>query len=219
MKLSAYSRLKRLLEKQQLSVPELHRRMRSRGFQVNIKSLYRLSDEDQAVQRLDLQVAGAICQVCAVPLSEWIVFEQDDGWLRPLAADRQARPDLLMAKNSAGQMTEAERSEVPTLVREAEEINLASGSSSDPRSPRPAAAPAPSGEDEQTARNERRIHLIRKRTRKGLSDLEEAELRQLQKAVRQHIDAAHPLPTGFLREMWQEVQQAASRLPEQTPEK
>jgi hypothetical protein len=125
MKLSAYSRLKRLLKQQQLSVPELHRRMRSRGFRVNVKSLYHLTDEDQPVQRLDMRVAGAICQVCAVPLSEWIVFEQDDGRLRTLAPDKQERLDLLMAKNSAGPMTEAERNELQTLVREAEEITLA----------------------------------------------------------------------------------------------
>ena len=125
MKLSAYSRLKRLLKQQQLSVHELHRRMRSGGFRVNIKSLYHLSDEDQPVQRLDMRVAGAICQVCAVPLSEWIVFEQDDGSLRIVEPDRQALLDLLMAKNSAGQMTEAERNELQTLVREAEEITLA----------------------------------------------------------------------------------------------
>ena len=125
MKVSGYSRLKRLLEQQRLSVPKLHRRMRSRGYQVNVKLFYRLSDEDQPVQRLDMQVAGAICQVCAVPLSEWIVFDQDDGSLRTLAADRQARLDRLMAKNSAGQLTEAERNELQALVREAEEITLA----------------------------------------------------------------------------------------------
>ena len=124
MIICAYSRLKRLLKQQQLSVPDLHRRMRSRGFRVNIKSLYHLSDEDQPVQRLDMRVAGAICQVCAVPLSEWIVFEQDDGRLRTLAPDRQERLDLLMAQNSAGPMTQAERSELQTLVREAEEITL-----------------------------------------------------------------------------------------------
>jgi hypothetical protein len=124
MKLSAYSRLKRLLKQQQLSVPELHRRIRSGGLRVNVKSLYRLSDDDQPVQRLDMQVAGAICQTCAVPLSEWIVFEQDGGRLRTLAPDRQERLDLLMAKNSAGQLTEAERTELQTLVHEAEEITL-----------------------------------------------------------------------------------------------
>src|SRR5688572_19518895 len=121
MKLSAYSRLKRLLKQQQLSVPELHRRLRSGGFRVNVKSLYRLSDEDQPVQRLDMQVAGAICQVCAVPLSEWIVFEEDNGRLRALATDRQERLDVLMAKNSGGQLTATERDELQALVREAEE--------------------------------------------------------------------------------------------------
>lgn len=125
MKLRAYSRLKRLLKQQQLSIPELHRRMGSRGFQVNIKSLYHLSDEDHPVQRLDMQVAGAICQVCAVPLSEWIIFEPDDGRLRSLDPSKQVRLDLLMTKNSAGQMTEAERNELQKLVREAEEITLA----------------------------------------------------------------------------------------------
>jgi hypothetical protein len=124
MKLNAYSRLKRLLKQQQLSVPELHRRIRGGGFRVNVKSLYRLSDEDQPLQRLDMQVAGAICQVCAVPLSEWIVFVPDDGRLRTLASDRQERLDLLMAKNSAGQLTDAERNELQTLVREAEEMTL-----------------------------------------------------------------------------------------------
>jgi hypothetical protein len=125
MKLSAYSRLKRVLKQQALSVPELHRRMRHGGFRINIKSLYHLSDESRPVQRLDMRVAGAICQVCAVPLSEWIVFEPDEGKLRALTSDRQERLDKLMEKNSAGQITEAERDELQTLVREAEEITLA----------------------------------------------------------------------------------------------
>ena len=123
--MNAYSRLKRLLQQQRLSVPELHRRMRRQGYQINIKSLYRLSDDNQPVERLDMRIAGAICQVCAVPLSEWIVFEEDDGRLRALAADQQERLELLMAKNNAGQLTETERSELQTLVRAAEEITLA----------------------------------------------------------------------------------------------
>jgi hypothetical protein len=124
MKLNAYSRLKHLPKQQQLSVPELHRRLRRHGFRVNITSLYRLSDEDQPVQRLDMQVAGAICQVLTVPLSEWIVFEPDEGRLRTLASEKQERLDLLVGKNSAGQMTGAERDELQTLVRGAEKITL-----------------------------------------------------------------------------------------------
>jgi Fe2+ or Zn2+ uptake regulation protein len=120
----AYSRLKRLLRQRQISVLELHRRMQESGFRVNLKSLYRLMDEYQSIERLDLRVAGAICQVCAVSLSEWIVFDESVH-LRTLAADRQASLNALMVKNNEGQLTERERLELRSLVREAEEITLA----------------------------------------------------------------------------------------------
>ena len=66
----AYSRLKRLLKQQRMSVPEPHRRMCSQGLHINVKSLYRLSNDTQPVDRLDMRVAGAICQICAIPLSD-----------------------------------------------------------------------------------------------------------------------------------------------------
>ena len=123
--MTARSRLKRVLKQQHLSVPELHRRIADSGIRVDLKSLYRLSREDQPVGRLDMRVAGAVCQVCAVPLSEWIVFEDDGGKLRALAPERQERLDLLMAKNNEGRLAGAERRELQMLVREAEEIALA----------------------------------------------------------------------------------------------
>ena len=73
--MNAYSRLKRLLQQRYLSVSELQSRMQRQGFHVNVKSLYRLSDELYPVDRLDMRVAGAICQACEVSFSEWIVFE------------------------------------------------------------------------------------------------------------------------------------------------
>jgi hypothetical protein len=76
------------------------------------------------VERLDLRIAGAICQVCAVPLSEWIIFEEEGG-LRTLSPDQQERLEALMAKNNAGRLTEAERDELKSLVREAEQLTLA----------------------------------------------------------------------------------------------
>jgi hypothetical protein len=125
MLMNAYSRLKRILQQQKISIPELHRRILSRGLQINIKSLYRLSDENQPIERLDLRVAGAICQACAVPLSAWIVFDQEDGKLRKLTSDQQERLELLMSRNNAGQLTDAERNELQALVHAAEEITLA----------------------------------------------------------------------------------------------
>lgn len=121
----AYSYLKRLLKQQQLSVPELHRRIRVRGLNVNLKSLYRLSDDKHPVDRLDMRVAGAICLVFAVPLSDWIVFEEETQTLHTLAPQKQTRLNLLMAKNNQGDLDTLEREELRSLVGEAEQITLA----------------------------------------------------------------------------------------------
>jgi hypothetical protein len=121
----AYSRLKHLLHSRQLSVPELHRRLGRQGFHVNLKSLYRLGNEELPLERLDLRVAGAICKVCEVPLSELIAFETGRTRLRRLSAGKQRRLDALMGRNNEGQLTGAERNELEALVREAEEITLA----------------------------------------------------------------------------------------------
>jgi hypothetical protein len=123
--MNAYSHLKRLLKQRRMTVPELHRRMRTQGLYVNVKSLYRLSNDNQPVDRLDMHVAGAICQVCAVPLSDWIVFEAELGTLRTLAPETQIRLDDLMTKNNAGSLADREREELRALVREAEEITIA----------------------------------------------------------------------------------------------
>jgi len=50
------------------------------------------------------------------------------------------------------------------------------------------------GEFRMAADNARRIDLIRKRTREGLTAAEETELKQLQTEIRQRVDARHPLP-------------------------
>jgi hypothetical protein len=121
----AYSRLRKLLGDCELSIPELHRRILGNGLRINIRSLYRLSDEEQPIERLDLRVAGAICQACAVPLTAWIVFEEEAGQLQTLAADQQDRLEFLMARNNAGPLTDREKNELQALVRAAEAITLA----------------------------------------------------------------------------------------------
>jgi hypothetical protein len=120
----AFSQLRRLLGQRRMTVPELHRRIQQRGVSVNLKSLYRLSRDDQPVERLDLRVAGVICQVCAVPLSELIAFETRKAQLRRLSAAKQKRLDFLMGKNNEGRLTNAERGELEALVAEAEDITL-----------------------------------------------------------------------------------------------
>jgi hypothetical protein len=121
----AFSRLKRVLDEQNMTVPQLHRCLRERGLHVNLKSLYRLNNDQQPLQRLDLGVAGAICQVFTLPLSELIAFEAPQHKLRRLSAAKQKRLDRLMAKNNEGSLTDAERHDLQALVREAEAVMLA----------------------------------------------------------------------------------------------
>jgi len=120
----AYSRLKRVLSELKITVPELHRRILSRGIRVNLKSLYRLSNEHQPIERLDLRVAGAICEVCEVALSDLITFETVVENLRRLEAKKQKRLSTLMAKNNDGLLTKNEREELQALVREVEDLSL-----------------------------------------------------------------------------------------------
>ena len=64
----AFSQLKRVLGERRLSVPQLQRRLEEHGLTVNLKSLYRLAKDDQPLERLNLRVAGMICQVCDLSL-------------------------------------------------------------------------------------------------------------------------------------------------------
>ena len=120
----AFSQLKRVLGECGMSVPELRRRLEQHGLSVNLKSLYRLARDDAPLERLNLRVAGMICQVCEVPLSRLIAFETMDPRLRRLSTAKQRRLDVLMAGNNEGRLTPAERKELQGLVREAEEIAL-----------------------------------------------------------------------------------------------
>ncbi len=122
--LQAYSRLKQVLSRQQLTIPELLRRIEQHGLHVNPKSLYRLSNEHQPLQRLDLRIAGAICQVCDVSLSDLVDFESEAKTLSQLSAAKQRRLDTLMARNNEGKLTAAEERELRELVDEAETITL-----------------------------------------------------------------------------------------------
>ena len=120
----AFSQLRRVLDDRRMSVSELRRQMLGQGVSVNLKSLYRLNDNQRPIGRLDLRVAGVICQVCQVPLSELIAFEIPASKLQRLPAAKQKLLDALMTKNNSGVLTSAERNNLQTLVQEAQELTL-----------------------------------------------------------------------------------------------
>jgi len=122
--LVAYSRLRKILDERRLSVPELHRRLQQQDRGVNIKSLYRLNDAQQPLTRLDLRVAGAICQLCDVTLADLVDFSAQGAKLATLAAEKQDRLDMLMDKNNQGRLSRKEQRELQDLVRETQDITL-----------------------------------------------------------------------------------------------
>jgi hypothetical protein len=122
--LQAYSRLKRILSKHKMTVPELRRRIRESGVSVTLKSLYRLNDAAQPLERLDLRLAGAICRACRTQLSDWIVFQKSPTKLRRLSVAKQHRLDGLLEMNRDSRLSGSEREELQALVRETEELSL-----------------------------------------------------------------------------------------------
>ncbi len=120
----AYSRLGQLLSARRMTVPELNKRMREQGLAANLKSLYRLSVRHRPVERLDLRLAAALCQVLEVSLSELVMFDSSQPELRSLPEDQQSRLDTLMARSRAGSLLPAEREEFVRLVSLTEEIML-----------------------------------------------------------------------------------------------
>jgi hypothetical protein len=120
----AYSRLQHVLAQRSLTVPELHRRLERHKVKVNIKSLYRLNDAQQPLARLDLRVAGAICQLCDVTLADLVDFSGEGAKLEKLPAEKQRRLDELMRKNNEGQLTKRQQTELRQLVAETQKITL-----------------------------------------------------------------------------------------------
>lgn len=122
--IQAYSRLKKILDERELTITELHRLMQEREIDINIKSLYRLNDTHQPLSRLDLRVAGAICELCEVDLSELVDFSQQGTQLDRLSDENQQRLDTLMEKNNDGKLNKKEQTELKSLVRKTQQITL-----------------------------------------------------------------------------------------------
>jgi DNA-binding Xre family transcriptional regulator len=119
----AYSRLKFLLEERALSRAELQRRLLARERHFNAKTLYRLADPDQPLERIDLRVAGAICRVLGIGLGDLIVFAEPAASMLETLSDRdQERLEQLMARHNEGQLAADELGELGALVERAETL-------------------------------------------------------------------------------------------------
>jgi hypothetical protein len=119
----AYSRLRFLLEERDLSRAELQRRLLAQERHFNAKTLYRLADPDQPLERIDLRVVGAICRVLGIGLGELIAFAEPTATaLATLSDSEQERLEQLMARHNEDQLAGGELDELRELVERAESI-------------------------------------------------------------------------------------------------
>lgn len=121
----AWSRLKFLLDQQHLTTADLVRRVSDQGDRVNAKSLYRLADPEEPLEKVDMRVIGAICQALHVGIGDLLTFDEPLV-IEEYPASKQARMDGLLARHKGGEapLSSAERAELQALVEEAEAIAL-----------------------------------------------------------------------------------------------
>lgn len=122
--LRAYSRLGKILAGRNMTVADLGRLLGRRKIQLNPKTLYRLSDPTAPIERLDMAVAGEVCEALKIDLSELVSFEAARPSLSRLTPSHQRRLDALLERQSEGTLGGRERQELASLVEEAEQLTL-----------------------------------------------------------------------------------------------
>ena len=119
----AWSTLLTLLAEKNLTVVDLYEKLPERGFDVNKKSLYRLTASDP-VQKIDTAIARAICESLDEGLGDLIQFQRPKFELRRLDPRSEKELASLMERNNEGKLTEKERARLQTLLDEAQKITL-----------------------------------------------------------------------------------------------
>jgi len=119
----AWSTLPNLLAEKNLTVADLHQILQKRGFEVNKKSLYRLT-ASQPVQKLDTAIVRAVCEALDVRLQDLIQFQKPKFELKRLDPKSQQALDRLMDKNNEGELTKAEQARFKALLEEVQSITL-----------------------------------------------------------------------------------------------
>ena len=102
----AWSTLRTLLAEKNLTVVDLHEKLREQGFEVNKKSLYRLATS-HPVQKIDTAIARAVCEALDVGLEDLIQFQKPRFELQRL-----------------NRRSEKERARFKTLLDEVQKITL-----------------------------------------------------------------------------------------------
>jgi len=115
----AYSRLKIVLEGKSLSTADLVRAIADQGDRINPKSIYRLVDPEEPIEKADMRVISAICQALGLTIGDILTFEEPDV-IEQFPPAKQDRMDKLML--SVNKLSAEDLAELRALVDEAEGI-------------------------------------------------------------------------------------------------
>jgi DNA-binding Xre family transcriptional regulator len=115
----AWSTLRTLLAEKNLTVVDLHEKLREQGFEMNKKSLYRLA-ASHPIQKIDTAIARAVCEALNVGLEDLIQFQKPRLELQRLNRRSEKELDRLMDNNNEGKLTEKQRARLKTLLDEVE---------------------------------------------------------------------------------------------------
>lgn len=119
----AYSTFPDFLAKHHLTVSEAYQRLLRRGFKFDKKTLYRLASREP-IQTISTPIVGAVCEEFNIGLNELLTWERPKPKLHRIDPKTQARLDELMAKNTEGSLTAAEKKELASVGETVERLSL-----------------------------------------------------------------------------------------------
>jgi hypothetical protein len=119
----AFSRLKVILDEKGLSAADVVRRIAEQGDRINPKSVYRLVDPEEPLEKVDMRVIGAVCQALSIGIGDVLTFDEPT-IIEEMPAASQARMDELMVRHKSGShpLSEPEIADLRRLVDEAEAV-------------------------------------------------------------------------------------------------
>ncbi len=115
----AYSRLKSVLEAEKLTTAELVRRIADSGARINPKSIYRLADPQEPLEKVDMRVISVVCDALGVGIGDLLTFDEPT-IVEQFDPVKQSRLDALLARRDT--LAPDEHIELRELVRAAEEV-------------------------------------------------------------------------------------------------
>ena len=96
---------------------DLQRQLSAADATVNVKTLYRLADPNQPLERIDLRVVGPICRTLDINLRDLVVFAEPEEMFETLPAHQQRRLEELMEQHNEGQLGPEGLGELQALVQ------------------------------------------------------------------------------------------------------